>query len=79
MRTTVRLNDELMRQVKQYAAEHDKTLTTTIEEALREKLARKTTDERPPFKIKTFDGGGLQPGVDLSNNAKTLDIMDGLE
>lgn len=78
MRTTVRLDDTLMREVKRYAAEHDKTLTKIIEEALREKLV----SERPEpqvFELRTFDGGGLQPGVNLDNNAATRDLMDGLE
>jgi hypothetical protein len=79
MRTTVRLNDTLLKDVKRLAAEKDTTLTALIEEALREKLARQAVHgERKPFKLRTFDGGGVQPGVDLDNNALVRDIMDGL-
>lgn len=78
MRTTVRLDETLMREAKRYAAEQDKTLTKVIEEALREKLTRKRTEPRI-VKLRTFDGGGLQPGVDLDDNTATRDLMDGLE
>ena len=77
MRTTVRLDKTLMREAKRYAAEHNKTLTKIIEEALREKLTRKQP-ELQIFELRTFDGGGLQPGVNLDDNAATRDLMDGL-
>ncbi len=66
-----------MREVKRYAAKQDTTLTKVIEEALREKLACKQL-ESPTFELRTFDGGGLQPGVNLDDNAATRDLMDGL-
>ena len=66
-----------MREVKRYAAKRDTTLTKVIEEALREKLARKQP-EPPTFELRTFHGGGLQPGVNLDDNAATRDLMDGL-
>ena len=77
MRTTVRLDEALMREAKRYATEHDKTLTKIIEEALREKLARKQPEPQIA-ELRTFDGGGLQPGVNLDDNAATRDLMDGL-
>ena len=40
MRTTVRLPDSLMRQIKRLAVETDRTLTQVIEDSLREALAR---------------------------------------
>lgn len=41
MRTTIRLDDELLREAKRLAAETNQTLTAVIEEALRERLARR--------------------------------------
>lgn len=77
MRTTVRL-DELLQDAKRYALETNQTLTRVLEEALREKLARhKELAAREPFKLRTFNGGGLQPGVELDNNAALLDLMEG--
>lgn len=78
MRTTVRLNDDLLKEVRRYAAERNTTMTRIIEEALREKLARKSGATRQRFTLPTFNGGGLQPGVNLDDNAGTRDIMDGL-
>lgn len=77
MRTTVRLDETLMREAKRYAAEQEKTLTKVIEEALREKLRRKPCKPQH-FELRTFDSGGLRPGVNLDDNAATRDLMDGL-
>ncbi len=79
MRTTIRLEDSLMQEVKQYAAERNQTLTSVIEEALREKLMkRQEAKRREPFKLKPFsrEGKGLKPGVDLDSNAALLDLME---
>ena len=78
MRTTVRLDDTLMQEVKRYAAEHEQTLTSLIEEALREKLAKRQVKRRKPFKLETFPraGQGLQSGVDLDSSAALLDLME---
>jgi hypothetical protein len=68
-----------MREAKRYAAEHDQTLTRLIEEALREKLLRrKEAAGGEPFTLKPFSraGQGVQPGVDLDNNAALLDLME---
>jgi hypothetical protein len=40
MRTTIRLDDDLLLEIKQLAARSGKTLTSVIEDALREMLAR---------------------------------------
>jgi Arc/MetJ family transcription regulator len=77
MRTTVRLDDDLLRQVKQYAAEEDMTLTAVIHQALRELLARRrrlAEQERTP--LPSFSGQGLQPGVDLDDSAALLELME---
>lgn len=81
MRTTVRLPDDLMRQVKRLAVETDRTLTRVIEDALREILARqrrRETSDPPiePVELPTFCGTGLAPGVDLDDSAALLDLME---
>jgi predicted transcriptional regulator len=78
MRTTIRLDDALLKEVKRFATENNQTLTSVIEEALREKLARrKAALERKPFKLITAKGR-LRPGIDISDNAAVRDVMDGL-
>ena len=80
MRATVRLNDDLLREVKRYAAEHDLTLTAVLEQALRTMLAvRKTLANREPVRLPTFKGRGPQPGVDLNDSAALLALMDRLD
>ena len=78
MRTTVRLDDDLLRQAKALAARTGRTLTALIEDGLREALARHgRRQERPRVALPTFKGKGLQPGVDLDDTAGLLDIMGG--
>ncbi len=78
MRTTIRLDDDLLTQLKQVAAHSHKTLTRVIEEALRETLARQRgTGERAPVKLETVSGKGIQPGVDLDDSAALLSLMEG--
>ena len=76
MRTTVRLDAHLLSEAKKHAAESGKTLTSVLEEALRESLARRNT--RPKTKrvrLKTVKGGGVRAGVDLDDSASLLDLM----
>ncbi len=77
MRTTVRLDDDLLAQIKQFAAEQSMTLTAVLELALREMLARRERlrdERRTP--LPTFRGNGLQPGVDLDDSAALLELME---
>jgi hypothetical protein len=78
MRTTVRLDDDLLRQAKALAARTGRTLTAVIEDGLRETLARhRRRQERPAVALPTFKGKGLRPGVDLDDTAGLFDILDG--
>lgn len=78
MRTTIRLDEDLLRRAKELAARTDRTLTAVIEDALREVIARVDEgDEGGPFRFPTFEGGGPLPGIDLDDNAGLLDVMEG--
>jgi predicted transcriptional regulator len=78
MRTTVRLDDTLFTEVKKHAAQTGSTLTSLIEQALREMLQRRETLRvRRPVKLRTWGHGGLQAGVDLDSSAALLDVMEG--
>ena len=77
MRTTVRLDDELLAEAKQQAARSGDTLTSVIEQALREMLQRRREIRSlPPVEIPTWGHGGVRPGVDLDNSAALLDLME---
>jgi hypothetical protein len=56
MRTTIRLDAALLAEAKKLAAETDQTLTAIIEDALRERLARRKSRPAPPVRLVTFRG-----------------------
>ena len=76
MRTTIDINDQLLRAVKARAAGERKTLKATVEQALRELLAgpRQAASNVPPIPV--FRGRGVRPGVDLTDNAALEAIMN---
>ena len=79
MRTTIRLDDALLREAKREAAKSGMTLTAIIEESLRERLARSAASAEPRSytRLATSGGRGLRPGIDLDDSAALLDVMDG--
>jgi plasmid stability protein len=76
MRTTIRLDDDLLARAKQLAARTGRTLTAVIEEALRAALAPRRARGRERVELPTFGSGGLLPGVDLDDTASLLDAME---
>ncbi|MEJ2084182.1 MAG: type II toxin-antitoxin system VapB family antitoxin [Acidobacteriota bacterium] len=71
MRTTLRLDDDLLQEAI--------TLTALMDRALRETLARDDwggpdPETRP---LPTYSGRGLRAGVDLDDGAALLDLMEG--
>jgi len=80
MRTTIRLDDDLLRQTKALAAQTGRTLTAVIEDALRETIARSRSRRgrsRAGVALPTFKGSRVHPGVDLDDSAGLLEIMEG--
>jgi hypothetical protein len=78
LRTTIRIDDRLLSEVKQLAARTGRTLTAVIEDSLREMLARREhRGDRSRARLPTFRGDGLRPGVDLDDSAALLDVMEG--
>lgn len=76
MRTTIRLDDALLAEAKLHAARSGRSLTSVVEEALREALARRNAPApRRPLRLPTVRGSGLLPGVDLDDSAALLDRM----
>jgi hypothetical protein len=78
MRTTVRLDENLLLQVKREAAKRGETLTSMIEQGLRLMLAssrsrlRRTRVKLPVSRA----AGGTLPGVDLNDSSALLDKME---
>ena len=78
MRTTVRLDEELLERARKEAARRGATLTALIEEGLQLVLRRpKKQSDRAPVRLpECRAGGGTQPGVDLNDSAVLLDRME---
>ncbi|HYO46167.1 MAG TPA: ribbon-helix-helix protein, CopG family [Gemmatimonadota bacterium] len=77
MRTTIRLPDDLLRDLKRLASESDQTLTSVIEDALRAALDRcEAKRDVEPVRLTTFGRGWTLPGVNLDHTASLHDRME---
>ena len=76
VKTTINLPDELYGEVRRRAADEGRTVTSFLEQALRDALARHEAGEKSPLLIDPFVGDGVLPGVDLNNSAALLDLME---
>jgi len=77
MRTTIRLDESLLAEAKKIAAEKGSTLTSVVENALRQSFAQqKRASRRGKVSFTTSGKGGLRPGVDLDDSAALLDLME---
>ena len=79
MRTTVKIDDQLLAEAKAQAARSGRTLSEVVEDALRESLSRGARSVRErSIELPTFSSR-LQPGVDLDDSAALLDLMEGAD
>lgn len=79
MRTTVTIDDGLLRRAKEQAAASGRSLSEIVEEALRASFARPSASAEPfRLALVTAGSGGVRAGLDLSDNAAVRDVIDGL-
>jgi hypothetical protein len=78
MRTTIAIQDDLLRDARHKALERHSTLSRLIEDLLRVALSRSPSPPANASRVhlKTFHGQGLRPGVDLDSSAALLDVME---
>jgi len=77
MRTTVRLDPELLKRAKALAAATNRSMTGLIEDALRQMLERREAPaEHMRFEMITATGNGVRPGVDLDDSASLWDVVE---
>jgi hypothetical protein len=77
MRTTLTIDDELARLLKQRALESGRTFKDVVNEALRAGLEQTgTTPSRRPYRLKPFGMGRPARGIDLD---KALQLAGNLE
>lgn len=78
MRTTVRIDDELYRTVKEQAAQTGRTVGEIIEDAVRRSITTADSGNDGPLPpLPVYGGSGVLPGVELASNAAVRDVMDG--
>lgn len=74
MRTTVNIDDELLRRAKELAARSGRSLGEVVDDALRLALApRRRKADVPPLPV--AGGSGLQPGVDLEDREALAELL----
>jgi hypothetical protein len=74
-RTTIRLDERLLVQVKAYAVERRTSLTAVIEEALRVHLAHAATAAKPRQRLRlpvSKQRGGFAPGIETWDDVKRV-------
>jgi hypothetical protein len=77
MRTTLDLDDDLVRKAKRRAADQGTTLTAVIEQALRELLAPRAATGKP-FRLRLLTKRGRPvPGVNLADRDALYERMEG--
>ena len=79
VRTTVRLDEGLLREAKAEASRKGQTVTELIEHGLRLVLARaRGTKRRGRITLPVSRAaGGTHSGVDLDDSSALLDLLDG--
>jgi plasmid stability protein len=76
VRTTIRIDDDLYRQVKAKAARSGRTVAAVLEDAVRRGLNPSEQSAAGRYAVRPTGRGGLRPGVDLSSNAALAEAMD---
>ena len=75
MRTTLVIDDQLFRQLKQRAADEGRTLSEVTQEVLRRGLAPpKPAQRAKQVKLRSFAMG--KPTVDLADRHQLFDLLD---
>jgi hypothetical protein len=75
-RTTLTIDDALLRSLKRKAAEEGRTLQDVANETLRRGLSKKSPIAGYRLKLRGWKAAEL-PGVDILDRDKLFDLMDG--
>ena len=76
MRTTLDINEELLRQAKRRAADEGSSLRSVVEQALRTFLAPRRRG--PGYRLEwRTERGTLQPGFGIDDRDALFDLMEG--
>jgi hypothetical protein len=81
MRTTISIQDSLLKEAKRQAAKDNCSLGDIVNDALRARLVEDSrlhesvAEDRP---LRTYGRSGLRRGIDLDDNAALSEAMDEL-
>lgn len=75
MRTTVTIDDDLLRRAKESAARSNRRLGDVIDDALRVLLVERAAGGAQPVRLPRYGGGGLRPGVDLEDKEALAELL----
>ena len=76
MRTTLVIDDDLFRELKQAAARRGCTITSIVEDALRVALHAEDAEDDMVGLPVASENGGLRPGVDLYDSRRLRALLD---
>ena len=77
MRTTISINDDLLKRAKIQAAEEGRTLTSLVEDGLTLILSKPKTSRRKRVELPVSKAtGGVLPGVDLNRSSDLEEVMN---
>ena len=77
MRTTIRLNDDLLKRAKKRAAEEGRTLTSLVEDGLLLILSKAKANRRKRIELPVSRAtGGVLPGIDLNRASDLEEVMN---
>ncbi len=77
MRTTVRLDDDLLTEAKQHAVRTRRTLTQLLADGLVALLERERGGQSPrQVRLPVFHGDGVYGGIDVNRSASLLERME---
>jgi len=78
MRTTLTIDSQVLAAFKRRSAETHRTLSSLIEDALREHLSRgRDAAATKPVEFPIVGGHGVSPGVDLSSSSGIAEYLYG--
>ena len=75
-RTTLAIDDDLLRRLKQRAAAEGRTLQAVTNDLLRSALARKPRGQQSQLRLRRWKAEE-QPGVDILDRQRMFDLMEG--
>ncbi len=74
-RTTIEFDEPVLERIKATCAERGETLSEYVQDAVQARMYEAAQPKRE-FKLRSYPGGKLQPGVDINSNAALQEILD---